>query len=141
MRLCRFRLEETVLTGFYADTYVVPLDQAADAYSVEEEVELLLPATEDLLDLLPPAGPTFEPARRLAAWVEELDEVTLSRLAIPIEEVTLLLPIPRPPKIFLMAGNYAAHVTERGGTAAERAETFPYVFMKPPTTLTAPGDP
>ena len=52
------------------------------------------------------------------------------------------MPIARPPKILLLAGNYAAHVIERGGIAVERAETFPYVFMKPPTTtLTHPGDP
>src|SRR5262249_11843601 len=30
---------------------------------------------------------------------------------------------------------------ERGGSAAERDETFPYVFMKPATALTHPGDP
>ena len=52
------------------------------------------------------------------------------------------MPIARPPKLLLLAGNYAEHVAERGGTAAEREETFPYVFMKPPTTtLTHPGDP
>ena len=44
--------------------------------------------------------------------------------------------------MFFLAGNYAKHVAERGGIAAERDETFPYVFMKPPsTTLTHPGDP
>ena len=52
------------------------------------------------------------------------------------------MPIASPPKFFFLAGNYAKHVAERGGTAAERQETFPYVFMKPPsTTLTHPGDP
>ena len=61
---------------------------------------------------------------------------------IPIADVRLLVPIANPPKVLLLAGNYAKHVAERGGTAAERQETFPYVFMKPPsTTLTRPGDP
>lgn len=42
----------------------------------------------------------------------------------------------------LLAGNYAEHIEEGGGKAEERAKTFPYVFMKPPsTTLTNPGDP
>jgi 2-keto-4-pentenoate hydratase/2-oxohepta-3-ene-1,7-dioic acid hydratase in catechol pathway len=49
--------------------------------------------------------------------------------------------LPRPPKILLLAGNYAKHVAERGGTTAERDETFPYVFLKPSTTLAGPGDP
>ena len=57
-------------------------------------------------------------------------------------DVELLVPIPQPNKLFLLAGNYAQHIAEGGGVVAERAETFPYVFMKPPTTtLTDPGKP
>jgi 2-keto-4-pentenoate hydratase/2-oxohepta-3-ene-1,7-dioic acid hydratase in catechol pathway len=42
----------------------------------------------------------------------------------------------------LLAGNYSKHIEEGGGKAEERAKTFPYVFMKPPTTtLTHPGHP
>jgi 2-keto-4-pentenoate hydratase/2-oxohepta-3-ene-1,7-dioic acid hydratase in catechol pathway len=53
-----------------------------------------------------------------------------------------MVPIANPPKMLFLAGNYAKHIAERGGTSAERQETFPYVFMKPPsTTLTHPGDP
>ena len=48
-----------------------------------------------------------------------------------------MVPIARPPKILLLAGNYAKHVQERGGTVAERAETFPYVFLKPPSAVIA----
>lgn len=142
MRVCRFGFEEMVLTGFYADTHVIPIDQAAEAYSEETGVELLLPSTEDPLDLLPPDGISFESARELDDWLGRLDESTRAELVIPIEDVRLLVPIASPPKLLLLAGNYAKHVAERGGTAAERRETFPYVFMKPPsTTLTRPGDP
>ncbi len=56
MRVCRFGFDEMVLTGFYADNHVIPIDQAAEAYSRDTGVELLLPSTEDLLDLLPPDG-------------------------------------------------------------------------------------
>ena len=56
MRVCRFGFDEMVLTGFYADDHVIPIDQAAEAYSRDTGVELLLPSTEDLLDLLPPDG-------------------------------------------------------------------------------------
>lgn len=45
-----------------------------------------------------------------------------------------LVPVPSPNKILLLAGNYAEHIKEGGGMAVERNETFPYVFMKPPTT-------
>src|SRR5262249_24503897 len=142
MRVCRFGFDEMVLTGFYADTHVIPIDQAAEAYSRDNGVELLLPSTQDPLDLLPPDGISYESARELHAWIEQLDEIERSELMIPTAEVRLLVPIAHPPKLMLLAGNYAKHVAERGGTAAEREETFPYVFMKPPsTTLTRPGDP
>ena len=53
------------------------------------------------------------------------------------------MPIPQPNKLFLLAGNYAKHIEDGGREKArERGETFPYIFMKPPTTtLTDPGQP
>ncbi|MGE3821260.1 MAG: fumarylacetoacetate hydrolase family protein [Isosphaeraceae bacterium] len=142
MRLCRFNVEETILIGFFADDRVVPIDQAADAFDEANGENLDLPATDDLLDLLPPDGPGFHETRRLADWLATLDSEALDALSIPLDEVQILVPIPHPPKLLLLAGNYAAHVAERGGTTAERDETFPYVFMKPPgTTLTNAGDP
>jgi 2-keto-4-pentenoate hydratase/2-oxohepta-3-ene-1,7-dioic acid hydratase in catechol pathway len=142
MRLCRFALEDMMLTGFYGDKVVIPLDHAAEAYSRDTGVELLLPSTDDLLDLLPPDGCSYELARDLDAWVSGLDVIASDELTIPLEEVQLLVPIASPPKLLFLAGNYAGHVSERGGVAAERAETFPHVFLKPPsTTLTHPGEP
>ncbi|MFO0910184.1 MAG: fumarylacetoacetate hydrolase family protein [Isosphaeraceae bacterium] len=143
MRLCRFRLDDDlILTGFYHDDRVIPLDQAADAYGEATNEDLFIPVSDELTDLLPPDGEGFEAAATLARWVESVDPETLETLSIPIDEVQLLVPISHPRKLLLLAGNYAAHVAERGGTTAEREETFPYVFMKPPTTtLTNPGDP
>ncbi len=142
MRVCRFGFDEMVLTGFYTDTHVIPIDQAAEAFSRDNDVELLLPSTEDPLELLPPDGIAYESARELFAWIDGLDDDDREELMIPLVDVRLLVPIAHPSKLLLLAGNYAKHVAERGGTAAERQETFPYVFMKPPsTTLTRPGDP
>ncbi|MDG3007545.1 fumarylacetoacetate hydrolase family protein [Paludisphaera mucosa] len=142
MRVCRFRCDDLILTGFYGDNVVIPLDQAADMYSRETDNEMLLAATEDLLDLLPPGGESYEQARRLHDWIEELDVISLNELTIPREEVQLLVPLPSPGKLLFLAGNYSKHLVERGYTSTERDETFPYVFMKPPsTTLTHPGDP
>ena len=142
MRLCRFSLDETTLAGFYRDDRVVPVDQACDAYCDATGADLLLPSADDLLDLLPPDGSSFEACRELAAWVDGLDDEALGELAIPLDDVKLLVPVGRPNKILLLAGNYAEHIVERGGVAAERGATFPYVFLKPPsTTLTDPFDP
>src|SRR5262245_26013972 len=99
MRLCRFSFDDMVLTGFYGDNVVIPIDQAAEAYSRETGVELLLPSTEELLDLLPPDGCSFEQARDLAEWLDGLDVIARDELTIPAEEVQLLAPIAEPPKM------------------------------------------
>ncbi len=142
MRLCRFSLDELVLTGFYSDDHVIPIDQASEAYCEDLGVELLLPTTEDLLDLLPPEGYSSHAVVELAKWVDGLDADTRAALSLPIESVQVLIPIGHPKKIFLLAGNYARHVAEGGERVVSRRETFPHVFLKPPTTtLTHPGDP
>ena len=51
-------------------------------------------------------------------------------------------PVPEPPKLLCLAGNYAEHIREGGGTALQKEKTTPRVFMKPPsTTLIAHGEP
>ena len=142
MRLCRFTLDDQVRVGFYQDHRVVPLTAAIAQYRDATHFEIDLPTSHDLLDFLPPDGVRHREVATLARWVDELGDEDRAKLALPLAAIKLLVPIPRPPKILLLAGNYAAHVLERGGTVAERAETFPYVFMKPPTTtLTHPGHP
>ena len=141
MRLCRFRHQNAVQVGFYSEEGVVPLAAAAAAYADATHDKLSLPAGDNLLDFLPPDGKGFAAAQKLAALGSPASQASLpqaARCRPPTCE--LLVPIPRPNKIFLLAGNYADHIKEGGGIAAERAETFPYVFMKPPTTtLTDPG--
>lgn len=140
MRVCRFRFEEETLLGFYADDRVIPLHSANEAYLDAEGEEQSLAVAETLLDLLPPDGAVHEESLRLARWIDELDPISLDAIALSTDDVELLEPIAAPGKILLLAGNYAKHVAERGGQNAERSETFPYVFMKPPaTTLTRPG--
>lgn len=143
MRLCRFCMsDEEPLVGFYTDDHVIAIDQAAEAHHEATGVELSLPVTDDLLDLLPPDGAGYEPALALSRWLVQQPAELLDALSIPLEEVELCVPIPNPSKLLLLAGNYAEHIHEEGGVAAERAATFPYVFMKPPsTTLTASGKP
>ena len=86
-----------ILTGFYGDNVVIPVDQAAEAYSRDTGVELLLPSTEDLLDLLPPDGCSYELAQDLNAWVSGLDLVTRDEITVAIEEVHCLCPSPALP--------------------------------------------
>ena len=140
MRLCRFGSESSPRVAFYAERRIVPLREAVGEFARRTGRPLTLPDSTELLDFLPPDGRGFAAARELAAWVESTPE--LPDVALDPAKVQLLVPVPRPNKLFLLAGNYAEHIREGGGIAAERAETFPYVFMKPPsTTLTHPGQP
>jgi 2-keto-4-pentenoate hydratase/2-oxohepta-3-ene-1,7-dioic acid hydratase in catechol pathway len=142
MRLCRIKLNGQVQLAFYDEQRIVPLTTATKAFADKMGRKLDLPASESLLDFLPPAGRGFTAAKELAAWMTEHPAVIGSAGSISTSSAELLVPIPRPNKIFLLAGNYTEHIKEGGGVAPERAETFPYVFMKPPTTtLTDPNKP
>lgn len=141
MRLCRFGNENQPRVGFYDERRVVPVQEAAAALRASSGRDLELPPSTELLAFLPPDGPGFAAARDLAAWVTAMTELP-PELSLDPATTPLLVPIHRPEKIFLLAGNYAEHVRESGEAASERADTFPYVFMKPPsTTLTHPGKP
>lgn len=140
MRLCRYRHHGQIAAGFYDETNITPIQAAAAAYSTVEG-QLPLPDSEDLLDYLP-NGRGAAAAFRLANWLSQASPSSTGIKRIPTANVELLVPNPKPNKILLLAGNYAKHIEEGGGKSAERAETFPYVFLKPPTTtLTDPGKP
>jgi 2-keto-4-pentenoate hydratase/2-oxohepta-3-ene-1,7-dioic acid hydratase in catechol pathway len=74
----------------------------------------------------------------LASWTEERRDPAVLRAA---GRVRLLAPVPRPPKIFLLAGNYAEHWREGGATAPPKANHLPEVFVKPVTTVVGPDAP
>ncbi len=134
MRLCRYERDGHVKVGVYSEEYVLPLERLADAANVA------ISSSPDgsLLPFLT-GGKERESIRQIQEAFLELDR---EKLAVPLAEVSLLVPVPSPSKLLLLAGNYSKHIEEGGGKAEERANTFPYVFMKPPlTTLTHPGDP
>ena len=140
MRLCRFKYRNQIQIGLYDERQLTPLAAGAEAYAAATHEKLNLPASEELIDFLPPDGKGFEQVKRLAAWVERSEGKLPAGAVIPTAEAELLVPIPRPNKLLLLAGNYGAHIQEGGGRVPERDTTFPYVFMKPPsTTLTNPG--
>jgi 2-keto-4-pentenoate hydratase/2-oxohepta-3-ene-1,7-dioic acid hydratase in catechol pathway len=142
MRLCRIKTNGQVQIAFYDEQRLVPLTTVAKAYADKMGRTLDLPASESLLDFLPPAGKGFAVAKELARWLAEHPAAIGNAGSISTSAAELLVPIPRPNKIFLLAGNYTEHIREGGGIAPERAETFPYVFLKPPTTtLTDPNKP
>lgn len=140
MRLCRFLHQNRPVIGLYTEMHVYPLTAIVASYNDATHGNVSLPASSDLIDYLPPDGRSYRAARTLADWVEQAGAALPAEAKLPTDRVELLVPIPQPNKLLLLAGNYAQHIQEGGGAAAERQETFPYLFMKPAaTTLTAPG--
>jgi 2,4-didehydro-3-deoxy-L-rhamnonate hydrolase len=138
MRLCRYQHNGNVEAALYLDDRLASVNRLA----AELGVKLPTPMSGDLLDYLPPDGKSAAAARQLAERFAKMAEADRERLALPLKGVKLRVPVPEPKKVILLAGNYADHIKEGGGQAAERQETFPYFFWKPPsTTLTHPGDP
>lgn len=142
MRLCRFRHQGRDLIGFYFDTAIVPLNDATVRAIKIGNVDRSMLDSTDLMEFLQPGHKYFFPAQSIAKHLATLSAEERSQLSVSSDHVEFLVPIPRPNKLFLLAGNYGDHIQEGGGIAPERAETFPYVFMKPPsTTLIAAGKP
>src|SRR4051812_27365988 len=137
MRLCRFEQDEVVRVGLYEEPHVAALEWLADKFQVP------LPAPSSyLLDYLPPDGLLESAAVDIHRRFIALPEGERAKLSQPLATTKLLVPVAQPNKVLLLAGNYAEHIREGGGVAAERQDTFPYFFWKPPTTtLTHPGDP
>ncbi len=64
-----------------------------------------------------------------------------SRLVFPLKSVRLCAPVPRPNKVFALAGNYRAHIAESSSKVKPWEPVTPRVFMKPPSvTIRGPGD-
>jgi 2-keto-4-pentenoate hydratase/2-oxohepta-3-ene-1,7-dioic acid hydratase in catechol pathway len=55
----------------------------------------------------------------------------------PLADVSLLAPVPRPPAIFCIGRNYAAHIAELGSERPEK----PLVFLKLPRSSAPPAGP
>jgi 2-keto-4-pentenoate hydratase/2-oxohepta-3-ene-1,7-dioic acid hydratase in catechol pathway len=135
MRLCRYEDHGTARLAFYDERALIPLAKAAAKLGVS------LPATDCLLDVLP-GGSARDAVKELQTKLAGASAAAKAELEVPTASASLLVPVPAPKKILLLAGNYSKHIEEGGGRAEERAKTFPYVFMKPPTTtLTHPGRP
>ena len=130
MRLCRFEQDGKAQAGFYFDNHIVPVVAAAKAAQGKTDRKLSLGNGDELLPLLP-HGKRHADTKIVAAWLEKHPNV-VGELAA--KGTRLRTPVPRPNKLFLLAGNYAKHIEEGGGIAVARAKTFPYVFMKPAST-------
>jgi len=62
-------------------------------------------------------------------------------LKIPLHSVTLRAPLPSPGKLMCLAGNYASHIEEGGGSYIGKEKMIPRFFIKPTSSVTATKQP
>jgi 2,4-didehydro-3-deoxy-L-rhamnonate hydrolase len=142
VRLCRFSQDGQAKVGLYEDESVISLAEAAEAYARATKQKTDGFQGDDLLAYLPPDGKHFAEVKKIADWALSNRGSLPASGRLAHNAIELLVPIPQPNKLLLLAGNYNSHLTEGGGAGTERSETFPYVFTKPPsTTLVATNKP
>ncbi|MCC6511066.1 MAG: DUF2437 domain-containing protein, partial [Pirellulaceae bacterium] len=126
MRLCRFKQADGhVGWGLYTSDTILSLDQHVPQIFPGRLGHELARSWEASL---PIGGQTWTSLWKVMTDVAQSDQLASGCQRLPVERVKLLPPLASPPTLLLLAGNYAEHVREQGGTSAEKAATFPYVF-------------
>lgn len=89
-----------------------------------------------VLALLAAGPPALDEANAAVAWAETQG----AQFAQPLDQVKLRAPIPCPGKLLCLAGNYASHLLEGGGTFPGKEKMIPRFFSKPCTSVIGTND-
>ena len=117
---------------------VVDGDQVYDLASCLQASGKGDPSTAASVSGILASGPgAIESASEAVAWAQAQGG---EELAQNIHQVKLRAPIPHPGKLFCLAGNYAEHIMEGGGTFAGKEKMIPRFFIKPHTVIIGHGD-
>ncbi len=128
MRLVTFGADgEAARPGIAIDDRVV--DLAAGAAALQGN------PVDSLVTLLQQGEAGLALARRVEAAA-----IAGDLPARPEADVQLRAAIPRPPTIYLLAGNYQSHITESGAVPVRKEAITPRPFIKPATSVIGTGD-
>jgi 2-keto-4-pentenoate hydratase/2-oxohepta-3-ene-1,7-dioic acid hydratase in catechol pathway len=116
--------------GALTDSGIVDLAAAAAAASAGPTN-----VVGDVLSFLQAGSRGVDLANELISHAENRRDPTM---LVPSASAKLLAPVPRPPKILCLAGNYAEHWREAGLEAPPKPNHTPEVFVKPVTTIIGP---
>jgi len=135
MRLVSYRasVEAEARVGALVGNLVLDLARFGAAKNIDLPVAML-----DFIDL----GPSAVTA--VSGMIADAEGVFPLGSAVPLANVRLLAPIPRPRKnIFGIGLNYTEHVAESAKSLDTSADLprQPVIFSKPPTSVIGPGDP
>ena len=145
VKLATCAVQKDVFVGAVVanDTIVINL-ATADRALARREKRPVHPFFADMLNLLETGRKGIRAARKTAmAALERLGSPPKpdGKVSHKVGRVKFKAPVPRPRKVFCLAGNYQDHIEEGGRKMAEQDKQTPRVFMKPPaTTVISPGD-
>ena len=126
MKLVTYKVTDvTERVGVLTERAVVDLQTAARDAGISEE------PFSDMNSLLSGSDTIMEQARKLTA-------APSAGSLVPLSNVQLLPPVPRPGKIVAVGLNYRDHAMESG---AKQAPGIPILFAKFPNSITGPEDP
>jgi len=133
MRLVTFEAGEGARLGAVVDSSVLDLVRLAQA-----DAGTSVP--DNLLGLIQAGDPAWSRAREVVSANQGKLGSLPGGSEYPMSGVTLLAPIPRPPKnIFCLGVNYAAHLEESNRAQGRTlAPTVPVFFTKAVTSVVAP---
>ncbi|MFL6562126.1 MAG: fumarylacetoacetate hydrolase family protein, partial [Bacillus sp. (in: firmicutes)] len=114
------------------ETKVLLLNNAEEAMTGQNSI------SASMLECIASGESFIAKVNSLLDWLQTKENA--ASFYIPVEEVTLLAPIPRPSKnIFCVGKNYADHAIEMGSEADIPEHVM--VFTKAPTTVIGPNEP
>ena len=123
MKLLTYLYEKSVSCGILVDKGIIDIPASFPGKIKPHSVRELLIRGQTYLDQV----------KALAESVHDF---------IPVENVRILAPIPRPGKLLALAGNYRKHIIEAGRelglSESTRAETVPRPFLMPSTVAIGP---
>ena len=129
MKLATFVHGPDLCTGTVVGDKVVNLEAALRLSGSGD------PSLAESVKSLLAAGPSgLAAARKATAWAQEQDSCLL-----PLADVSLQPPLPCPGKLLCLAGNFADHILEGGGTFPGKDKMIPRFFMKPCTAVIGTG--
>jgi 2-keto-4-pentenoate hydratase/2-oxohepta-3-ene-1,7-dioic acid hydratase in catechol pathway len=132
MKLATYIRDQSERAGAVVNGHIFDL---ADCVSASGEGD---PATVASVKALLAAGPAAtEEAGQAIAWAQAHGTDALRQ---PVDGVQLKAPLPRPGKILCLAGNYADHILEGGGTFRGKEKMIPRFFLKPETVVVGHKD-
>jgi len=126
LKIARFRVEEKERYGIVEDGKILSIS------TISPSIKCSAPQTiEELISLDPDILNTFKET------FEDLEEKLKKGDVYKLDDVELLAPIVKPPKIICVGLNYRDHAAEQDVKIPEE----PIIFMKPRTAITGPDKP